>query len=86
MYPSFSLYHIIDPFSGSPVWTGLTDLDQEGVYKFVDGTFPETEAWFTPSGQTNDNCALLNHVAGLMQDSDCSTSSAYMCETPIGKK
>jgi len=76
-------------FSSARTWIGLTDTEHEGVYKFIDGTFPEWSMWRggEPNGRRNENCAHLfgGSEDGALNDLRCDNILAYICERLLGK-
>uniref|UniRef100_A0A8C2BUQ6 C-type lectin domain-containing protein n=1 Tax=Cyprinus carpio TaxID=7962 RepID=A0A8C2BUQ6_CYPCA len=69
----------------SKVWIGLTDIEVEGSWKWVDGsnmTLPGLWASKEPNGKEED-CAL-NYSPGLA-DFPCDYTSKWICEKNIFK-
>ena len=66
----------------------MTDQKHEGVFSFVDGTFPEWSIWTddNPNGKTNQNCAVLRlkTKGGQLNDKHCDQSRGFVCEVKLG--
>ncbi|XP_065146855.1 C-type lectin domain family 4 member M-like isoform X2 [Paramisgurnus dabryanus] len=66
----------------SPVrfWIGLTDIEVEGRWKWVDGSTLTTRFWVTPQpdGKRNANCVLSTSSGWF--DYQCSYSTKWICE------
>uniref|UniRef100_A0A671P928 C-type lectin domain-containing protein n=1 Tax=Sinocyclocheilus anshuiensis TaxID=1608454 RepID=A0A671P928_9TELE len=62
------------------VWIGLTDSDEEGTWKWVDGSTLTSGFWMfgEPSGHRRENCALT--VVGEWADHPCTEEYNWMCE------
>ncbi|RXN06846.1 CD209 antigen-like protein [Labeo rohita] len=62
------------------VWIGLTDIDVEGTWKWVDGSPPTSGFWMSaePNGKRTENCALT--VVGEWADYPCTEKFNWMCE------
>ncbi|XP_067249434.1 CD209 antigen-like protein A [Chanodichthys erythropterus] len=71
----------IDP--GSLFWIGLTDIDEEGSWKWVDGSTPTFWFWKTnePNGQRGENCAIVRST--IWADYRCSNAYPWICEKNI---
>ena len=72
------------------VWVGLTDREQEGVYKWVDGRTTTTEqmALFKhPEPNDMNGAEDCTHIwAGnynYLNDHQCEKTFSYICEIPI---
>ncbi|XP_048022578.1 CD209 antigen-like isoform X3 [Megalobrama amblycephala] len=68
---------------GSLVWIGLTDIDEEGSWKWVDGSTPTFRCWLTnePNGQRGENCAVVHST--IWADYRCSLAYSWICEKNI---
>ncbi|KAK9976534.1 hypothetical protein ABG768_021739 [Culter alburnus] len=68
---------------GSLVWIGLTDIDEEGTWKWVDGSTPTFRFWLTnePNGQRGENCAVVHST--IWADYRCSIAYPWICEKNI---
>ena len=73
---------------GSPrMWMGLSDLHQEGKFKFVDGSKLSTNFW--APGEPNDylnneDCAMTNSKSpGAWNDGLCSKKFQFLCQKPL---
>ncbi|XP_042308235.1 macrophage mannose receptor 1-like [Sceloporus undulatus] len=66
-------------------WIGLTDLELEGTWKWVDGTNvgPENRYWHStePNGGKNENCAMVSH--GMWYDYPCKERHYWVCERKL---
>ncbi|RVE62042.1 hypothetical protein OJAV_G00176830 [Oryzias javanicus] len=69
-------------------WLGLTDLEEENVWKWVDGTKPEYNMWkpgqpdnWTHGHEDGEDCAGLIHYA-YWNDFYCTDRIGYICERP----
>ena len=66
--------------SRSRKWIGLSNIEQKGEYKWVDGTVPEDLPW--DKGQPNEDengCANINGY-GSVKDENCDNKRGYICE------
>uniref|UniRef100_A0A8C2HWH8 C-type lectin domain-containing protein n=1 Tax=Cyprinus carpio TaxID=7962 RepID=A0A8C2HWH8_CYPCA len=61
-------------------WIGLTDSDEEGKWKWVDGSTLTSGFWMfgEPSGHRRENCALT--VVGEWADHPCTEEYNWICE------
>ncbi|XP_062372848.1 C-type lectin domain family 4 member M-like [Sardina pilchardus] len=68
------------------VWIGLSDTDNEGVWKWVDDTRLTTKFWAPgePNNAGNEDCAEISSNAAdpykAWNDVPCSSSYQYICE------
>ncbi|KAG7313945.1 hypothetical protein KOW79_022441 [Hemibagrus wyckioides] len=71
----------------SRAWTGLNDRENEGVWKWVDGTPLTTAFWAVgePNNFLDEDCAEI--LGGLEKkgwnDSPCSTKYYWICEKSV---
>uniref|UniRef100_A0A8C1C1L1 C-type lectin domain-containing protein n=1 Tax=Cyprinus carpio carpio TaxID=630221 RepID=A0A8C1C1L1_CYPCA len=67
-------------FDNKRVWIGLTDSDEEGKWKWVDGSTLTSGFWMfgEPSGHRRENCALT--VVGEWADHPCTEEYNWICE------
>lgn len=80
------------PLHQSGLWTGLTDTDQEGVWKWVDGTRLSEGYWREgePNDQRNEDCAAVYPAENPFRswnDVPCDYNLKWLCEmepTSIG--
>ncbi|XP_042340908.1 CD209 antigen-like protein E [Plectropomus leopardus] len=73
------------------IWIGLTDQDEEGVWKWVDGTTLSTKYWYSPQPDNGgtlgyaEDCAEMyveSHDPLLKwNDAHCSQRNYWVCET-----
>ncbi|XP_030643637.1 CD209 antigen-like, partial [Chanos chanos] len=73
--------------SQSGLWIGLTDINTEGVWKWVDGTALNTGYWGKGEpnnlGQSgNEDCVVLDRPDTWI-DVSCDTKTKYICERKI---
>ncbi|CAL1612103.1 unnamed protein product [Knipowitschia caucasica] len=66
-------------------WIGLSDLQEEGVWRWVDGTKLTTSFWM--SGEPNDtgtgeDCVEINYKGqlGRWNDENCGVAHQFICE------
>ncbi|KAM9308345.1 collectin-12 [Gastrophryne carolinensis] len=72
-------------------WIGLTDKDEEKVWKWLDGTLPSFTNWkpgqpdnWAPELGPGEDCAGMIY-AGLWNDFHCDDVNNFICEKPIDK-
>ncbi|XP_063779638.1 collectin-12 [Pseudophryne corroboree] len=72
-------------------WIGLTDKEEENVWKWLDGTIPIFTNWkvgqpdnWTPEMGPGENCAGLIY-SGLWNDFHCDDFNNFICEKDIDK-
>ncbi|XP_032998408.1 hepatic lectin-like [Lacerta agilis] len=68
-------------------WIGLNDIDEEGEWRWIDGTnyLNSYKNWRPgqPSDyQNKEDCAEI-HLSGEWNDESCSTANFYICEKPL---
>uniref|UniRef100_A0A8D2KWQ0 C-type lectin domain-containing protein n=1 Tax=Varanus komodoensis TaxID=61221 RepID=A0A8D2KWQ0_VARKO len=69
-------------------WIGLSDVNVEGEWKWIDGTDYRTSYKKWRSGEPNvhgdhgEDCAQI-HIAGEWNDVQCNYKSFYICEKPL---
>ncbi|GFO06890.1 C-type lectin domain family 4 member e [Plakobranchus ocellatus] len=67
------------------VYTGLTDLGQEGHFYYYHSKKPMAGAYF--KRRQPDNYKGIEHCTNLMRwglnDLDCHTNARYICEVPV---
>uniref|UniRef100_A0A672FVN6 C-type lectin domain-containing protein n=1 Tax=Salarias fasciatus TaxID=181472 RepID=A0A672FVN6_SALFA len=73
------------PRDQTGLWTGRTDQDQEGVWKWVDGTRLSEGYWRVgePNNQQNEDCAAVYPADNPFQswnDAPCRYSLKWICE------
>ncbi|XP_071941161.1 alpha-N-acetylgalactosamine-specific lectin-like [Antedon mediterranea] len=70
--------------TGITFWTGLNDIDQEGIYKWADSS--ESVVWYRnwklnqPDNSRNEDCVHLEPTSGRWNDLNCGAHAYYMCE------
>ncbi|XP_049900120.1 CD209 antigen-like [Epinephelus moara] len=68
------------------MWIGLTDLQTEGTWKWVDGT-PVTKSYWgpkEPNGGSGENCGEMKFDSeNSWNDGSCSLSHFWMCEKKV---
>ncbi|XP_036439433.1 CD209 antigen-like [Colossoma macropomum] len=76
---------LINNLGGSRVWIGLTDIDMEGVWKWVDGSALTTAFWKEgePNNhRNNEDCADMQGFPDMKiwNDMPCSHKEGWICE------
>ncbi|XP_033837781.2 CD209 antigen-like protein C isoform X2 [Periophthalmus magnuspinnatus] len=65
-------------------WIGLSDLEQEGLWKWVDGSLVRTRFWMRgePNNLNNEDCGELNFNSDLKNwnDHPCTNRKLCICE------
>ncbi|KAI2645954.1 Collectin-12 [Labeo rohita] len=69
--------------SGTCIWFGLTDSDEENKWKWVDGSTPTFWYWSCkePNGRQRENCALIH--SAKWADYPCGDTFPWICEKKI---
>ncbi|XP_036001745.1 C-type lectin domain family 4 member F-like [Fundulus heteroclitus] len=69
------------------MWIGLTDLETEGTWKWVDGSRLTSRYWKVgePNGQTNENCGNIKTYESLesWNDEQCEMLLNWICEMSL---
>uniref|UniRef100_A0A673JZG1 C-type lectin domain-containing protein n=1 Tax=Sinocyclocheilus rhinocerous TaxID=307959 RepID=A0A673JZG1_9TELE len=68
---------------GNEFWIGLTDSDEEGRWKWVDGSTLTSGFWGSgePNGQRGENC-VVSYPSGWY-DYPCNDAFRWICENKI---
>lgn len=63
-------------------WLGLSDLAEEGVFRWSDGALPTYTHWATgePNNSADQDCVAMSEVDGLWSDIDCTNNAPFVCE------
>ncbi|XP_051972996.1 CD209 antigen-like protein E [Xyrauchen texanus] len=71
---------------GIIIWIGLTDSDEEGTWKWVDGSIPTSVFWrdTEPGGNSGENCALID--SPKWADYSCDSEIKWICEKSFAKE
>ncbi|MGH0184859.1 UNVERIFIED_CONTAM: hypothetical protein FKN15_016212 [Acipenser sinensis] len=75
------LKYLQDKGPANELWLGLSDSDNEGTWKWLDGRVVEKRLWHKgePNNyQNNEDCGLLTN--GLLNDFMCETKLHWICE------
>ncbi|XP_076027207.1 uncharacterized protein LOC143016655 [Genypterus blacodes] len=64
-------------------WIGLTDVETENVWKWIDGTSPKTKHWRVgqPDNYANEDCAEINEKE--WNDLSCSSPNHWICNKKL---
>ena len=74
-------------------WVGLSDIDQEGLFLWINNAplnYPDRwsigGSWGQPNGGTGQNCVVLDMQQddGNFQDKTCSEDNNFICSS-LGK-
>ncbi|XP_056593143.1 C-type lectin domain family 4 member K-like isoform X2 [Triplophysa dalaica] len=65
---------------GRSLWIGLSDSDEEGRWKWVDGSALTSGSWWSgePNGGKKDNCVIS--YKSVWYDYPCTTLYGFICE------
>ena len=69
-------------FSGSiPMWIGLSDIREEGVFQWLNGSSLYYSNWglLQPDGGNREHCVLAG-ADGKWEDTICGRKEAFMCQ------
>ncbi|MGH0153778.1 UNVERIFIED_CONTAM: hypothetical protein FKN15_025268 [Acipenser sinensis] len=75
------LKYLQDKGTAHELWLGLSDSDEEGTWKWLDGRVVEKRLWHKgePNNyQDKEDCGLLSN--GLLNDFMCETKLHWICE------
>ncbi|XP_050977500.1 C-type lectin domain family 10 member A-like [Labeo rohita] len=78
--------NFVDKMAGSAgVWIGLTDIDEDGLWKWVDGSTLTAGLWKSgePNGKKSENCTV-SYPSGWY-DYPCNKAFQWICEKKILK-
>ena len=76
---------------GDQVWIGLSDIQQEGYFVYIDGE-PATSGntgWYSgePNNKDNEDCGSLYSTGddqnNTANDEDCERDLLALCESPV---
>ncbi|XP_058240763.1 CD209 antigen-like protein E [Hemibagrus wyckioides] len=69
-------------------WIGLSDIEKEGEWKWVDGTPLTTEYWAKdePNNVGDEDCAVIYASSGAFwNDRQCSVKLPWICEKSVSQ-
>uniref|UniRef100_A0A3Q1GZ54 C-type lectin domain-containing protein n=1 Tax=Anabas testudineus TaxID=64144 RepID=A0A3Q1GZ54_ANATE len=68
-------------FTSYSAWIGLTDVENEGIWKWIDDTGLTLKYWAEnqPDNHGEEDCAHLRSD-NFLNDLSCQTSSQWICE------
>ena len=79
--------YLTDKIGSRHTWIGLSDLNQEGKYEFVDGSMASMTFWspMTNANAEGRDCVysysrMESHNHGLWADGTCSTHLSFLCQ------
>ncbi|XP_058864090.1 hepatic lectin-like [Acipenser ruthenus] len=75
------LKYLLDKGPAKELWLGLSDSDNEGTWKWLDGRVVEKRLWHKgePNNyENNEDCGLLSN--GLLNDLMCEAKVHWICE------
>ncbi|XP_008853730.1 C-type lectin domain family 17, member A [Nannospalax galili] len=80
---SFAEHSFVAKAHGSPrvYWLGLSDKNQEGDWRWLDGSPVTLSFWdpHEPNNSNNEDCASMNR-GGTWNDLSCSKTTYWICE------
>ena len=82
---------LVRQFDSNNVWVGLTDREEEGVYRWADGrpvttghrglySYGEPNNYYAEPGE---DCTIVYNYDDKLNDYRCSKSLTYVCEIAI---
>jgi len=78
------LHQRLDDMTVPRVWIGLSDLNDDGIYEWVDGTVPTYVNWDTVPTAANSSCVYLGGSflgeGGRWYTNDCASNRPAVCE------